>query len=495
MGRWGILILVNLLSSFFLFAQEIDFNRASWLFLHENYEEALPLLERLRKEQPNSAEIAFYLGMTYKRMQDYPNAYPHLKAAVELNPKLEAAYIELIDLLYQNERFSEAEAIIAQAEKEGSSSATLEFFRGLLILREEKDKELALEAFKRAENLEPALSQTIKYYKALVYMESKRFKEARTLFKEIVLKDPSTDLAIFASEYMDLLLYREKALKPFKASLSCALQYDDNVVAQPNDKAFSVDNKADLKYVFSGQAEYDFKVSERWGIKSGASIYTTKHNDLGFYDTLSLNFPLQPNLYLEKMSIGFPLNYNYVSIHDNKYMDTISLGNTYTLSLKSANILQWQFQYNLKRYFWAADNPEDNRDSRQYLFSFIGFHFFDRNYKSLLNLGYTFGYNDAHGANWRYRENRLSLGVVLALTKRLKWNFVADYSWQDYLQRHASYDKERQDSIITVLNLFSYEIYSGLELELQHTFINDLASIGVYKYHKNVYGLGLKYRF
>jgi hypothetical protein len=47
------------------FAQEQakdELKNAIWLYEHENYEEALAILKRLRREEPGSSLIAYYLG-------------------------------------------------------------------------------------------------------------------------------------------------------------------------------------------------------------------------------------------------------------------------------------------------------------------------------------------------------------------------------------------------------------------------------------------------
>ena len=79
--------------------------------------------------------------------------------------------------------------------------------------------------------------------------------------------------------------------------------------------------------------------------------------------------------------------------------------------------------------------------------------------------------------------------------KRLKWNSAVDYMRQDYSKTHNTYNKRRQDDIITLSNLLAYEVVKNTELQLQYTYVYDGASIGVFKYKKNVYGLGIKYRF
>ena len=83
----------------------------------------------------------------------------------------------------------------------------------------------------------------------------------------------------------------------------------------------------------------------------------------------------------------------------------------------------------------------------------------------------------------------------MPLVKKLKLNSALDYMRQDYTKVHNTYNKRRRDDIITISNLLGYEMFKNAELQLQYTYVYDGASIGVFKYKKNVYGLGVKYRF
>ncbi|MCM8819336.1 MAG: tetratricopeptide repeat protein [Candidatus Omnitrophica bacterium] len=492
-----IILCLFLFSPLLILSQEEDnFAKARWLFQHQNYEEALPILEKLRVTNPQSSEIAFYLGLTYKRLQDYKNAQPHLESAITLIPPIKAAYIELIDLLYQCDKFNEAKDYIVRAEKEGITGAGILLFKGLLLMKEGKLDD-ALKAFSEAEKLDPAISQTVKYYQGLLHLQANRFKEAKTIFREIILKDPTADLALFSEQYLVTVERKEETLKLFRGNVVYAIQYDDNVVTQPNDKELSkeIAQEYDLKHTFTTQGEFNFKLKEKFGLKTGYSFYITKHNEVGFYDIVNFNFPIQPGIYFKKLAVTFPVSYSYTDLNDKKYFDSFSLSNLDNFSISTNQLLQLQLQYNLKRYHWSTSSSQDNKDSREYLVSLGWFYFFGKNYEAVASLRYAFDYNDAWGLNWKSRGNRLSFSLVLPLSKKLKWNFIADYHFQDYLKRHSSYDKFRKDNIITVLNLLSYEILKDVEFQLQHTFVDDIATVGAYKYKRNIYGLGIKYSF
>ena len=95
-----------------------DLEQAIWEYKHENYEEAYALLKTLRKKDPQSSLVAYYLGITCKQLQNFGEARPNLEAAVTLRPRVKNALMELIDLLYKKGDIEEAKKWIAGGEKE-----------------------------------------------------------------------------------------------------------------------------------------------------------------------------------------------------------------------------------------------------------------------------------------------------------------------------------------------------------------------------------------
>jgi len=104
-------------------------------------------------------------------------------------------------------------------------------------------------------------------------------------------------------------------------------------------------------------------------------------------------------------------------------------------------------------------------------------------------------YEDTCGRNWSYLGKRLTVTAVVPLVKKLKLNSVFDYFRQDFIKENSVYKKDRHDDVYTISNLLAYEVCKNTEVQLQHTFVYDGASIGIYKYRKSVYGIGMQYRF
>ncbi|MDD5072552.1 MAG: tetratricopeptide repeat protein, partial [Candidatus Omnitrophica bacterium] len=173
-------------------------------YKRENFDEAVVLLKKARQEDPNSSLAAYYLGITYKQLQDYKLAKEQLTDAVTLTPKIKEALVELVEVLYQLGETSEAKSYIATAEKENIKPSQTAFLKGLVLLKAGENMD-AITAFENAKAIDPTLAQAADYQIGIAHLKEKRFAEAKKVFHEIIILDPNSDLASFSSEYMEAL--------------------------------------------------------------------------------------------------------------------------------------------------------------------------------------------------------------------------------------------------------------------------------------------------
>lgn len=430
-------------------------------------------------------------------MQQFMDAKDPLVAAVSLQPTLKNALIELIDLLYQCDQIEDAKKWIVIAEQQSVNPAQTAFFKGLVLLKESKDPAAALASFEEAEKLDPSLAQTVKYQKAMAHMQMKKYGAAKDFFKQIVTREPGTDLAGFANEYIDVLTRKEDADRLFHGSLGYAVQYDTNVVFRPENDllATNVNKDKDWRHVFTAQGDYTVKPTDKFSFKAGYSFYGTRQFDLHFYNMMSYDIPIQPTFNFNKVAVAFPMHYNYVTVNGKTYLTTVGLSNVNNFQLPGARMFQTQLQCNSKDYHWAIINPDDSKKGHETLAAVGIYQFFGKRQEGFMSLRYALNYEDTKGHNWNYVGNRVTFAAVVPLVEKLKWNFVADVFHQDFTGINSNYDKKRTDNVFTVSNLLAYEFMKNTELQLQYTHVYDAASIGVYKYGKDVYGVGAKYRF
>jgi tetratricopeptide (TPR) repeat protein len=477
--------------------QDNKLKNAQRLFQHENYEEAVGLLIELKAEQPQSSEVAYLLGMTYKRMQDYAQAKKYLEEAVSFTPGVKSALPELIDLLYQMNILEEAKKWVSKAQDEAVAPAQTAFLKGLILLKEGADLESAIKSFEQAESLDPAMAPSVKYQKGLVYLQLKDFARARKFFREVIARDASSDLARFAKEYLGILDKKQEAARPLRGYVGYSTQYDTNVIFAPNneDLIHDVSNKDDWRHVFSGNVEYNFKPVKDFGVRSGLTFYGTKQNDIGFYDMMSYDFLVQPAFYPGKAMVAFPMHYNYVSINERKYLGVMGFGILNNLMLGKFHMLQFQGNYDVKDYFWGDSRGDDDKDGCEYGLGAGWYRFLGKDRKGFINLKYAINNEETRGNNGKYFGNRFTFTSVTPFMEKFKWSLVGDYMRKNFHKQHTTYNKRRHDDVYTVSNFLSYDIMRNTEINMQYTFTYSGSSLGVYKYRKNVFGLGVRYRF
>lgn len=464
-------------------------------YKHENYEEALRTLKKAREEAPRSTLAAYYLGLTYKQLQRYNDAIPNLRDAVTFSPKIKGALIELIDCLYQMGELEEADKWIAEAEKEGIRPAQTAFLKGLVLIKEGNAEE-AEASFVKAKELDSSMSQACDYQIGISRLLEKKFSEAKKVFSQVVLVDPNSNIANFANEYVDAITKREEAARPLKLNFGMAWQYDDNLVLKPSDVsiATNISDKGDSREVYTANAEYDHRFGDNFGIKGQYFFYYAKQNDIGFYDTLSNTFAIQPSIYFKESLLTFPSGYNLTSVNDKAYLSSPSTSAIYNFMVGKSSMGQAYLRYNYKDYLWVPTVDDEDRDGNDFGGGFAWYFFFAKN-KGFLALRYGLNKEWTTGSNWEYVGNRASATLLVPVLDKLNVTVTGDAYFQNFTNSNSLFNVHRKDQTYTVSSLIAYKFYKDSEIQLQYTFVKDNSNISVYDYHRNVYSAGVEIRF
>lgn len=464
-------------------------------YKHENYEEALNLLKKAREENPQSSLAAYYLGLTYKQLQDYKEAAPYLKDAVTYSPKIKGALMELIDCYYQLGELEEAKKWIAEAENEGIRPAQTAFLKGLILLKDGNTNE-AIAAFKDAKALDKSMTQAADYQIGIAQLKSGKTKEAKRAFEEVVLVDPNSTVANFANRYVDAISEREYQMRPWKFSLGCAWQYDDNVVLKPGDTSIATDitDEGDSRYVYTAQAEYDHRFNDSFGIKGQYFFYYGKQNDLGFYDQISNTVVGSPSLYFKNSLLTFPMGYTHSIIDKRSYLSMPFTSAVYNLMMGNKNMLQTYLKYQNENYLWTPSTLDEDRDSNNFGGGLGWYHFYADN-KGFFNLHYGLNKNWASGNNWTYFGNKPGVTLLVPVRDKLNLTLSGDFNLQDYSKSHTIFHVYRNDKIYTLSALLAYKFYKDSEIQLQYTHVKDDSNINIYSYNRNIYSAGVEVKF
>lgn len=461
----------------------------------ENYDEALEIFKRLSKSQPESSLAAYYLGLTYKRLENYVEAKTHLKASLYMTPKIKGALIELIDILYRLDEIEEAKKWIKVAEDEGVRPAQAAFLKGLTFFKN-GEYEQAIASFKDAKSLDVEFTQSADYQIGIAYLRLLRLEEAKGVFKELIVLDPHTDIAAYAEQYIDAIERKIERERPLHMSLRFAFEYDTNVLLKPSDTALvtEITDEDDTRQVLDFKGDYTFRSQDNaLSLKTGYGFRFSKQNDLGRYDTVSNNFSIQPNISLEKFLVTFPANYTHTIVDEKNYLSAVAAGNVNNIIFGKSQMGQLGIVYKYKDYLRPTSTDED-RTGNELIGTGGLFWFFLKN-EGFIGLRYSCNKDWTEGDNWEYLGHKATATLLMPFFERFKLNVNGDVYLQDYDNTHTVYNKKREDEVYTISSSLSYEIIDNVELQCRYTWIDNQSNLNIYDYNREIISGAIQYKF
>ena len=461
----------------------------------ENYDEALVIFKKLRKIDPASSLAAYYLGLTYKRLQNYIDAKTHLEVSLHMRPKIKGALVELIDILYRLDEIEEAKKWIKVAEDEGVRPAQAAFLKGLTLLKNAEYEE-AISSFKDAKDLDPDYTQSADYQLGIAYLRLKRFSDARDAFRDLVVLDPHTDIAAYAERYIEAIDRKIEKEKPFHMSLRFAFEHDSNVLLKPSDTALvtGITDEDDTRQVWDLKGDYTFRSQDNiFSLKTGYGFHISKQNDFGRYDVISNNFNAQPSISLEKMLMTFPVNYSHSIVDEKNYLSAIAAGNVNNFLLGDSYMGQLGMVYKYKDYLRPTFINEDRTGDE--LMGVVGLFWFFLKREGFLGVRYSCNKDWTDGDNWEYTGHKATATFLLPFLEKFKFNVNGEIFLQDYDNTHTIFNVKREDKVYTISTSLSYEIIENVELQFKYIHVDNQSNIGLYDYERDIISGAIQYKF
>jgi len=501
---WCLILSVILLSSVRASADEADSSPApeSRNIINgkenlkaENIEEAIEDFKLAREEAPGSALAAYLLGIAYKKAMAYEDALKNLSDAVTLTPAVSEAVVELAEVYYQLGNDDKAMENIRLAEKLGVKPAEAAFVKGLIFLRQGRNRE-ARGSFTRAKSLDENLTQSADYQTAVANLRDGNLDEAKEIFKEIVVRDPNADIAQFARQYMDAVTSKLKAERVLKVTVDLQYQYDDNVLLKPGDStvAAEITNEGDWAAVEIVRAEYAPKLRGQAVFKAQYSLYNISHRKFATHDVMSHTVSLVPGYNSEIGSFSAIMSYNYTMVDDFKYLQTYGITPTYQFSTGRGHFASVFVKAQKKEYIRPAFIHEEDRDSDEWGAGASWYYLLAEN-SGFFNISYAFNHEDTHGTNWQYMGHKLGAGLSYPVTASVRFNLGGEAYQQDFEDKNTVFNKVRKDKTYTGSSTLSYAVTDDIDAQIQYNYVRGDSNVTVYDYSKNVYSAGIEARF
>ena len=490
-----ILIFISIGSGERLDAAENFLERGIGEFKAENYEEALEFLIKAREQQPESSQAAYYLGRTYNQMGEYRKASKHLREAIRLTPPVQDAYSELIQALCYLNELKEAKDWITKAEQEGVKPGQIAYMKGFVLLKEGKDNE-AIDAFKKAKQMDPSLRQASDMQIAMVLAKQRKFAEAKETLKAIISVDPLSEMGTYAREYEVAFSQGLKKYKSWFASAGIAYQYDDNVLLKPSTSipGFPISGQRDSSVVTTLGFRYAPLLSGPWFFNAQYNFYANSYADQRRVNLLYQTLSITPGYQFQKGALTLPLAYTHEWVHEDQYMAIALAKPTVSYLFLPQHIGQFSMGYMRREMLTDPPNRYENRDGNIFTVS-PGYIYSFKNGKGFLMFQYEFSSDQTEGKNWDNTGNEVLLNLLLPVIDKWSVTLLGSMFFQDYQHTNTSFGMKRSDRTYYGAIGVRWEVLNGLNLNLQYSHTHADSNISVYEYKRNIYNVGLEYTF
>ncbi|RJQ56724.1 MAG: DUF560 domain-containing protein, partial [Desulfobacteraceae bacterium] len=468
------------------------------LYKAEKYNEAVQSLKKARQKDPASSSAAFFLGLSYKQLSDYPAAKMHLRDAVSLSPKIKEALVELIDVLYQigeKEDLAEAKKWIAVAKENDIFPAKITFLEGL-VHQKEGDHLGSIEYFEKAKSLDPSMRQAADLQIAIGYVNARDLKKARDRFEAVVSYNPQSDMAEFARRYQESIDRQIDLERPLHITVSVSGGYDTNVVLKPLETEVAPDITNEDSFFKNVNARLDYlpALPFPWIFNSSYSFSGT------FYDTQvrRTHDSISNNLYglagynFGSYSLNGIVNYTYM-LRRNPDWETLGhflgLGPSVRMSWRQNHLFELFGGVLFKEYEEDPLIPEEDNDAQAFN-TYLNW-LWGITDRTFLSLRYDFAAEDTDGDNLDNDTHRFSANVSFPVwIDPLRIQIGAQAAMQDYNNNHSAFGVKRSDDTYLGFAGISWAFYKGFTLLSNYSYTKADSNLPIYEYDRHIVSLG-----
>ena len=464
----------------------------------ESYEEAIVTLTQARDADPKSSVAAFFLGLAYKQTIDYEQSLKNLLDAVSLTPRIKEALVEVVDVSMQLGNLDIAKKWITVAEKENIFPAKIAFLKGLIYKEEGRNKEAA-ESFAKAKSIDPNISQVADIQIALSYIRDRRLNDARRSFEAAIVNDPQTDLAGFARQYLDAVEQRIRLQKPLRFIMGAYGQYDDNMVLKPNDQTFAsgITNESSAVLNTMFRVNYTPILKAPWLLSAQYALGSNVHDKNRLtHDSLSNSISITPGYNFGEYALYLSTSYNHALVRDpsyKRYSGTFSTGPLFRMAVNGNQLVEIFSGYTNTEYFQPVLAPEEDRDAHGYRSYISWLWLFKKDY--FLNLRFQSDSQDTDGRNWDNSNIGFSINYAMPVYEKVKFQLSGQFNNQEFDHLHTVFGVTRKDTMFVFSGGFTWDWKKDISIVTQYTRMRADSNIGVYDYTRNMYTLGIEYRF
>jgi hypothetical protein len=497
--------------------------RASHLASTGKCSEAIEVAQALSSRD---AATELIVGKCAVSIEDYATAISALDRAANIDPWLIGVNLYRGISLYHLEDFDAARDALANARTVGDETALLDFYKGVLLLREDKGRESAL-AFERAaarspERVEPVAS----YYAALAWQSLDENEPLNSAVERVSAHDGQAPWTSEVKKLVELQSQRHRAgqvgLQRW-ASLKAGFEYDSNVVLDGSATLVDVeglgvvnfsfeDDNNDWRGVWSTMLAAELLEVDDWTFGALVAYTGNAHDDLDTFDQHYASLTGWVDNEIRPTTLGrFQATFGYGWIGGDPYqmnLDLTAVGEerwgrwgTTTCRL-GVNLYDFRYdELSLRKSdaLFASDLDQDGVN----LLAGCGHELALRNFLQInpsLYGEYQFSNYFSKGSEWDHYANRVHLGVRLALPFEVDLDVRGTYTRRDFNRGSHFTDQSRQtgdrnDDALQADVELSKELTDFVVVSGRYQYTDNGSNVGVFDYKRHVGGAYVELKF
>ncbi|MGE3536700.1 MAG: tetratricopeptide repeat protein [Candidatus Tectimicrobiota bacterium] len=483
----------------------MEYGRGNYLEALDHFKETVELL-------PENANGYFYLGLTQSRLGDYASAIAQLEKALQRDMSLQYIPYHLGFAYFQDERYAEALPQFQRAARFDPRNAATQYYTGVSLYQLKRYEE-ALAPFERVPQLDPALAISAQYYSGLTLFELERDAQARSAFEAARAADPDSTIGRNAQQYLETLQARERERRIWQVEGNVSLQFDDNVILEPNDIAIS--RRADGRVLLGATGRLTPWRTPTWQLGAEYNLYQSVHFTLHDFDIRTHVFGIAGRYKLAPLTLRATLNYAHTSLDNDRFSEALAVQPSLTWQASDTLFTTVSLPFRVEDYF-SDVTPGQARAVRRRdgwnLRPGIDQYWLFNQKRSYARLGYKFEVQQSQGSDWDYTAHEISLGAQTPLWLGLTLDVNAAYNRYAYRNRHsfdccldatrgvfgileASDTRKRFDERYTISLALSRDLNAYLTVSAGYIHITNQANLLFFDYHRNIATLALSGRY
>lgn len=474
---------------------ELKLNKGLAAYLGKDYETAVKFLKEALAENPDNPIANHILGVSLLRLNNYDESIKYLEKAKNLDPNIKGIHLDLGVAYLGVGNLKRALPEFEEAVRQDPSGIAY-YNLGYTQYRLGKYRE-AIDSLEKAAKLDSDVALQARYYSGLSRYRLPDYESAKVDFQSVRVLKPGTDLAVSAQEYLDAIA---RVTKKYYGAVSTGVQYDDNVVLEPEE--IEISDQGDVRGIFYLNLGYKPYLKPDAVIGGDYRAFFSFHKDLENFNVQDHRFKLygEKRTSLREKPVALYLEYFYdLVLIDGSPADNL-FSQTHSVSprvfMRWSNTTSTELSYQI-RYDNFDDFPERDAVNNNLTVAQIF-----RLYEGRLQLkpGLNFAKNSADDINGRRNFDYTSPQVFVEGLAFLPFGLTvftdAHYFREDYYNDPF----DRVDNQIGVRVIVSKKLYNIFSLDLGYEHISNISDSDVpgpepFDYSRNVFSATFSARF